>query len=56
MVKTTLTEACFEAFTREIDLQRVTGLDDVASVKLLNGEDGGGIRVFEGDKNVPVPA
>jgi hypothetical protein len=54
MVKTILTEACFEAFTREIDLQRVTGLDDVASVKLLNGEDGGGIRVYQGDKNVKV--
>jgi hypothetical protein len=54
MVKTTLTESCFEAFTREIDLQRVTGLDDVASVKLLNGEDGGGIRVYQGDKNVKV--
>ena len=54
MERTTLTEACFEAFTREIDLQQVTGLDDVASVKLLNGEDGGGIRVYRGDKNVKV--
>ncbi len=54
MDKTTLTEFCFETFTREIDLQRVTGLDDVASVKLLNGEDGGGIRVYQGDKNVKV--
>jgi len=54
MDKTTLTEFCFETFTREIDLQRVTGLDDVASVKLLNGEDGGGIRVYQGEKNVKV--
>ena len=54
MVNTTLTEACFEAFTREIELQRVTGLEDVASVKLLTGEDGGGIRVYQGDKNVKV--
>ena len=52
--KTTLTETWYEVFNREIELQRVSGLEDIASDKLLNGEDGGGIRVYKGDKNVEV--
>jgi hypothetical protein len=52
--KTTLTEACYQVLNREIELKRVRGLEDIASVKLLNGEDGGGIRVYQGDKNVKV--
>ncbi len=54
MEKKSLTEYCFGVLSKEIKLKRVDGLDDVENVKLLSGEDGGGIRVYSGDKNVKV--
>ena len=47
-----LTEFCFETLSKEVNLRRVSGLDDVASVKLLSGEDGGGIKVYKGDEKI----
>ena len=45
-----LTKFCFETLSREVNLQRVPGLDDIESVKLLSGEDGGGIKIYKGEK------
>ena len=39
-----LTKFCYETLAREVKLEKVPGLDDVAQVKLLSGEDGGGRR------------
>ena len=52
MQEKSLTEFCFETLSKEVNLQRVSGLDDVAKVKLLSGEDGGGIRVYKGDEKI----
>jgi len=52
--KISLTEYCFDVLSQEINLKRVDGLDDLENVKLLSGEDGGGIRVYQGDKNLKV--
>ena len=41
MQEKSLTEFCFETLSKEVNLQRVEGLDDVANVKLLSGGDGG---------------
>ena len=48
MRTTSLTEFCLETLSKNISLTRVPGLDDLAEVKLLTGEDGGGIKVFRG--------
>ncbi len=48
MRNTSLTEFCLETLSKNISLTRVPGLDDLAEVKLLTGEDGGGIKVFRG--------
>ncbi len=48
MQEKSLTEFCFETLSKEVNLQRVEGLDDVANVKLLSGGDGGGIKVYKG--------
>lgn len=45
-----LTEVCFELLSREIPLHRVSGFDDIENVKLLSGKDGGGIKVYKGEK------
>ena len=47
-----LTEHCFETLSKEVDLQRVPGLDDIENVKLLNGQDGGGIKVYKGEEKI----
>ena len=52
MGEKSLTEFCFETLAKEVNLQRVSGLDDVAKVKLLSGEDGGGIKVYKGDEKI----
>ena len=52
MGEKSLTEFCFETLTKEVNLKRVSGLDDVAKVKLLSGEDGGGIKVYKGDEKI----
>jgi hypothetical protein len=48
--KKTLTEVCFEMFTKEIELQRVPGFEDIEEVKLTSGEDGGGVKIYKGEK------
>ncbi|MEI6127938.1 MAG: hypothetical protein WCQ99_15430 [Pseudomonadota bacterium] len=46
MNKGSLPEVCFELLSREIALQRVPGFDDIEQVKLLSGENGGGIKIY----------
>jgi hypothetical protein len=50
MSETTLPQACFEVLSREIALQRIPGFDDIEQVPLVSGEDGGGIRIYAGDR------
>jgi hypothetical protein len=45
-----LTGYCFETLSKELPLQRVSGLDELENVKLLSGQDGGGIKIYQGDK------
>jgi len=45
-----LTGYCFEILSKELPLQRVAGLDDIENVKLLSGQDGGGIKIYQGEK------
>jgi len=52
MQEKSLTEFCFETLSKEVALQRVEGLDDVANVKLLSGGDGGGIKVYKGEEKI----
>jgi len=52
MVEKSLTEFCFETLSKEINLQRVEGLDDIESVKLLSGKYGGGIKIYKGEEKV----
>ena len=44
-----LTRYCFETLSKELPLQRVSGLDDVENVKLLNRQEGGGIKIYQGE-------
>ncbi len=46
----TLPEFCFEVLSKEIQLERVSGFEDIEQVKLLSGEDGGGIKTYRGAK------
>ena len=50
MNKTSLTSICLEMLSKEIKLQRIPGFEDIESVKLASGADGGGIRLFNGEK------
>lgn len=50
MSKKSLPEVCFELLSREISLQRVPGFDNIEQVRLLNGENGGGIKIYNADK------
>lgn len=50
MSEKSLTEFCFETLSKEIKMQRVPGLEDIEKIKLLSGEDGGGIRIYKGEK------
>jgi len=52
MSEKSLTDFCFEMLSKEVNLQRVSGLDDIEKVKLLSGEDGGGIRIYKGKEKV----
>ena len=45
-----LTRYCFERLAKEVPLHRVEGLDDIDKVKLLNEQDGGGIKIYQGEK------
>jgi hypothetical protein len=46
----TLPEFCFETLSKEISLEHVPGLEDLEHVKLLSGEEGGGIKIYRGEK------
>lgn len=50
MSTTSLTECCLKILSQEIKLQRVPGLEEIETVKLLNGKDGGGIKVYKSDQ------
>ena len=50
MEKKSLPEYCFEMLNNEVPIQRVAGFDDIESVKLLSGDDGGGIKIYKGEK------
>ena len=50
MAHKSLTQFCFETLAKEIKLEKVTGLEDIEQVKLLSGEEGGGIKLYKGDK------
>ena len=54
MVHQSLTQFCFETLAKEIQLEKVTGLEDIEQVKLLSGEDGGGIKLYKADKIAKV--
>ena len=54
MAHKSLTQFCFETLAKEIKLEKVTGLEDIEKVKLLSGEDGGGIRLYKADKIAKV--
>ena len=45
-----LPEVCFELLSKEINLERVPGFEDLEKVKLLNGEEGGGIKLYRGER------
>ena len=50
MKKTSLTNVCLEILSKEINLQRIPGFEDIESVKLASGADGGGISLYNGEK------
>jgi len=50
MSEKSLTEFCFETLSRGINLQRVPSLDDIERIKLPSGEEGGGIKIYKGEK------
>jgi len=50
MANKSLTQFCFEELSRHIKLERVTGFEEIEKVKLLSGEDGGGIKLYKADK------
>lgn len=50
MATKSLTEVCFELLSKEVKLERISGFEDLENVKLLNGEEGGGIKIYRGDR------
>ncbi len=50
MSRKSLPEACFEILTQKIELSRIPGFEDLEQVKLLNGDAGGGLKIYTGDK------
>ena len=50
MNKTSLTKVCFELLSKEINLNRIPGFENIESVKLASGDDGGGMRLYNGEK------
>lgn len=50
MTVKSLPQACFDILAEEMKLERVSGFEDIENVKLLSGEDGGGIKIFTGEK------
>jgi len=50
MAHKSLTQFCFEELSKHIKLERVSGLEEIEKVKLLSGDDGGGIKLYKADK------
>jgi hypothetical protein len=50
MAPKSLPEACFEILSQELDLQRKPGYEELEQVRLLNGQDGGGLKIYTADK------
>ena len=50
MDRISLPQTCFDMLSKEVDLERVTGLEDLEHLKLANGEDGGSIKIYKGEK------
>jgi len=50
MAHRSLTQFCFEELSRQIKLERVGGFEEIEKVKLLSGEEGGGIKLYKADK------
>ncbi|MBN2108500.1 MAG: hypothetical protein JW832_13830 [Deltaproteobacteria bacterium] len=50
MSRKSLPEACFEILTQQVRLDRIPGFDDLEQVTLLSGADGGGLKIYRGDK------
>jgi len=49
MEKQSLPEYCFDALSKEIPLERITGLEDLEQLRLPDGKDGGTIRKYKGE-------
>lgn len=45
-----LPDICFQLLSREIPLQKKPVHEDIEKLRLLNGEDGGGITLYAGEK------
>ena len=50
MDRISLPQTCFDMLSKEVALERVRGLEDLEHLKLANGEDGGSIRIYKGEK------
>jgi len=50
MHRPSLTQFCYETLSQAVKLELDPGFEDIARVKLLNGEDGGGIKIYRGEK------
>ncbi len=50
MTVKSLPQTCFDMLAEEIKLERVSGFEDIENVKLLSGEEGGGIKIYSGEK------
>lgn len=46
----TLPAFCFETLAHAIALQKIPGFEAIENIKLLSGEDGGGIQLYRGEK------
>ena len=50
MDRISLPQTCFDLLAKEVALERITGLEDLEHLKLANGEDGGSIKIYRGEK------
>jgi hypothetical protein len=50
MDKISLPQTCFDLLSKEVALERIKGLEDLEHLKLANGEDGGSIQIYRGEK------
>lgn len=49
-MKKTLPDICFEMLNNKVPLKRAAWFNEIENVKLLTGEDGGGIKIYRGEK------